>query len=88
MHNDEMATASYMGRRIGWEVRVGGGHSAMDGQLAVDLSQLYESMLNFLALHSEQARRKRSTIWVRESFRFNREYAQSTRKEILRLGKK
>lgn len=36
MHNDEMASASYMGRRITWCIGIGNGHSCSNGEIAIN----------------------------------------------------
>jgi hypothetical protein len=84
MHNDEMATAAYRGRRIGWEIRVGGGHVWTRGRLGIDVEKLYQDFLAFL--DQEAASSSTTQVWVKESFRFNAAFGRATRDEALRLG--
>jgi hypothetical protein len=88
MHNDEMVTASYMGRRVTWEIGVGTGHGSDQGHLRVDALRLYDELVSFLTRQASDARRSGAHVWVRDSFRFNTWFGRATRDEILRLGKK
>ena len=88
MHNDEMASASYKGRRVTWEIRLGGGHVARNGHLAFDVRRLYADLKTFFSREIAEARRGSTQVWVRESFRFSTRFARATLDEILRLGKK
>jgi hypothetical protein len=86
MHNDEMATASYMGRYVGWEISVGGGHASIKHCLRVDAAKLYEDLLSFLAREASKPRRQGTHVWIGRSFRFNTAFSRATRAEMLRLG--
>ena len=86
MHNDEMANASYKGRRVAWSISVNGQHEATPGRLNIDAAQLYDDLLAFLDREASQTRREKTTVWVKESFRFNRAFGKATRAEILQLG--
>jgi hypothetical protein len=90
MHNDEMASASYMGRRVDWALAVGDGHlwGEATGRLQVDAQELFDDLLEFLEREESEHRNKTKKIWVKESFRLNRTYNKATRDEILRLGRR
>lgn len=85
MHNDEMASAAYRGRRVAWGIRVGGGHSWTRGRLWIDAEKLYQDFLAFLDREASASRRS-TQIWIKNSFRFNAAFGRATRDEVLRLG--
>jgi hypothetical protein len=86
MHNDEMASALYMGRRIAWSIGIGNGHSWSKGRLGIDAKQLYEDLLAFLSRLASEPHSKKVHVWVGECFRFNTGFSRATRDEALSLG--
>lgn len=87
MHNDEMASASYRGRRITWGIGIGTGHFSNNGRLHIDAAKLYNDLIEFLGREALRQRSKSSHVWVKESFRFNTAFSRATRDEALRLGR-
>jgi hypothetical protein len=90
MHTDEMASASYMGRRVNWGIAVGNGHlwDEGTGYLQVDVKELFADFLEFLKRMESDRRSATKSLWVKESFRLNEAYNKNTRDEILRLGRR
>jgi hypothetical protein len=86
MHNDEMASASYRGRRITWGIGIGTGHFWNNGRLHIDAAKLYNDLIEFLDHEALRRRSKTSHVWIKESFRFNTGFSRATRDEALRLG--
>lgn len=86
MHNDEMASASYRGRRIAWGIGIGAGHSWSKGHLHIDAAKLYDDLLVFLDREASRCGSNKVHVWVNESFRFSAAFSQATRNEALQLG--
>ena len=88
MHNDEMASASYLGRRVAWVVGIDAGHASKKGWLQVDLAQLFADLVAFLEREVSKTTARPAHVWVRESFRFRRKANRGTKLEMLRIGVK
>ena len=86
MHNDEMASACYMGRRVTWEIGLSTGHASERRHLRVDAKKLYDDLLAFLAQEASAKGSRTRFVWVRDSFRFGTGFGRPTLDEVLRLG--
>ncbi len=86
MHNDEMISASYRNKKVEWSVTIGGGHSAKDRVLKIDVSKLLHDFDNFLEKQIKDPSNLNKHVWIKKSYKLKRRGRLDLRNEIRAFG--